>query len=143
MAKPLTDDERAEILHLASVEGLSQRRIAAKTGRNRSTIQEVLKALAPTTALAKAHYAAQALDLARRATDTANVEQILEIHDRLGVLERKRDTGPAAAFQINIGMPGAPACPIPTQAQIAEAKALTLPSAPPIDADPDTGDGAA
>jgi transcriptional regulator with XRE-family HTH domain len=123
MAKPLADVERAQIYELFQQRKLSQREIAKIMHRDRSTIQAVLKALTPTTSLAKAHYEAQALALAQQATDRANVDQILEIHDRTGVLPRVRDHGPAQAFQINIGMPGAPACAAPTQAQIDEAQA--------------------
>lgn len=135
MAKPLTDAEKAHIMELHTA-GSSQRQIARIVGRNRSTIQTVLAELSPTNALAKAHYAASALDLAKKATDKANVDQILEIHDRLGVLEKKRDASVGTTFQVLVGMPGQPAGLAPTQAQVDAAKALQPAPAPVIDVTP-------
>jgi hypothetical protein len=112
--KHVYDDEVAEMLELAE-RGDSVREIAKYMRRDPGTVAKHLSAFKSTGVVARRYYEAQQLELARRVVATANVEQILEIQDRLDVLPKKdRNASQGPQVLVCVGMPGQPALPVPT-----------------------------
>lgn len=87
--------------------------IAVNLGRTVVWVNSIINKYRSTSPLARATIEAGAERLARRIISKANVEESLEVLDRLDVLNKKRDkvvTGPS--FSLIIGMPGQPG-PVP------------------------------
>jgi hypothetical protein len=102
--------------------------IAARLARAPGTIRTFLSDYKPTTTLARAYFDAKAEALAARIVKHADVDQSLEIMDRLDVLNAKRKDASNTQTQFNVivGMPGnqqSPSpIPVPTQEAIEEAR---------------------
>lgn len=115
-AKPdysrLTRAEIGSILSLARA-GKTQTEIAQALGCNVSTVSRWLEKLDDTTELAKQRLRNSAEALSERVIRDADVDQSLEVLDRLDVLPKKQSEGNRTGVQIVIGMPGNPAGPDP------------------------------
>jgi predicted transcriptional regulator len=98
----LTPAKIALILRLAQ-EDQTQTAIAQIVGCTQPTVSRCLKEFADTRELAKlkAHNAAERLT--KRVLDEADVDQSLEVLDRIGVLE-KREHGKTPSVQVNVGV---------------------------------------
>lgn len=108
----LSRDEVAAILNLHRT-GKSQVEIAQILGCDHSTVSRWLDKLVDTTELAKHTLRNGAQALAERVIADADVEQSLEVLDRLDVVPKKRDESQRTGIQINIGMPNQPIGPDP------------------------------
>ena len=100
--------------------------VATKMGRSEESVKKFLTRYFSTTLGARMKLEAGAEKLADNIVKNANVEESLEVMDRLGILEKKRDeSAPATSFNLIIGMPSTAAqpaaidiVPVPTQAQL-------------------------
>lgn len=101
----LSRAEDALILKL-SADGKTQTEIAQLVGCNQSSVSRVLSRFLDTREVAKRilHNGAQAL--AERIVKDADVDQSLEVLDRLEVAPKREQGGNRMGLQINIGMPG-------------------------------------
>lgn len=108
----LTRAEVASILSLSRA-GKTQVEIAQALGCNHSTVSRWLADLEDTTELAKHKLRSAAVDFVDRVVKDADVEQSLEVLDRIGVAEKRQTQSGNAQVQILIGMPGSPAGPDP------------------------------
>ena len=107
----LTRAEDVLILKLHA-EGKSQVDIAAVIGCSQPTVSRTLAEYEDTSILAKYRVRNSALKLVDRVIADADVDQSLEVLDRIGVLEKRNvDSGRAGQVNIVIGMPGQPAGP--------------------------------
>jgi hypothetical protein len=129
--KLLTVEEKLAALEMGRLKWPVQI-IAARLDRNEDTIKKFLREYKPTLDLARAALEAKAEQLAHRIAKHADIDQSLEVMDRLGVLKKTlKDTGPSQNnFQVIVGMPGqGPNSPstirIPSQADIEVAKERT------------------
>lgn len=94
-------------IHLALTlrdEGLSQVAIAKRLNTTQATISRLLAQWQDTRVLAKAVIKKRAKKLAEKLCDTADANQILEVFDREGILEKKRDTQESNRIQVMIGV---------------------------------------
>lgn len=139
----LNPEEKAIIVELYH-EGISRRRIAEIIGRDIHTVSNFLKRYASTVTAGRMYFEANADKLARRVVKNANVEESLEVLDRLDVLPAKGNKdrgGGGASFNVMIGVPGSGSVnggpiPIPSQREIVAAKIVPTPPAPaPSDAE--------
>ena len=125
--KNLSVEEKHAILEMYQL-GYTTQIIAARLDRSFVAITRFLADYKPTTILAKAVFEANAEKLAYRVVRHADVEQSLEVMDRLKVLPKTaKDAGSGGSnFQIIVGgataVSGQPSMPIPTQAEIIEAE---------------------
>ena len=94
-------------------DGLTQTEIAHRLACHRSTICRLLADYADTRELAKHKMQHGALKLAERVIAEADVEQSLEVLDRLEVAPKRQTDTSRSGVQILIGMPGSPAGPDP------------------------------
>lgn len=127
----LVVEEKLVILELYAG-GIPASTIARHLCRPQTTIDHFLRIYRSSVPMARLHFEANAEKLAQRIVDRADVNQALEVMDRMGVLEKKRDKESHAEsrFQVVVGVvntsgdapKGIPAIPIPTQAQIQSAK---------------------
>lgn len=109
----LTPEQQLRIWELHD-EHLSQSAIAQRLGCHSSSVSRVLAKARDTRAHALRFLQLRALSFAQRIEAEADVEQSLEVLDRLDVAPRKdRSSGPGQV-NIVIGMPGQPAGPAPT-----------------------------
>lgn len=106
---------RAELASLFALHraGKNQVEIAHTLGCNVSTVSRWLSDLTDTTDLAKQTARNAAQKLVERVIKHANVEESLEVLDRIEVLPKRQSEGKGAAVNIVIGMPGSPAGPDP------------------------------
>lgn len=101
--------------------------IATKMQRSPEILRKFLWRYQSTTKAAKLRLEGGAEILADRIIKDANVEESLEVMDRLGILEKKRDKQvPQTSFSLIIGMPNNTAnpihsVPVPSQKQINDA----------------------
>ncbi len=119
-------DEKLKCLDLfAELKDIAM--VATKMGRAEEGVRKFLSRYQSTTVGARMTLEAGAERLANRIVKHANVEESLEVMDRLGVLEAKRDKsgGPATSFNLIIGMPSTVAkagsidiIPVPEQGRI-------------------------
>lgn len=123
----LTMDEKIAILDMYQHEN-DTHIIAQKFNRSPEAIRKFLWRYRDTTNMAKLRMKAGAEVLADRIIDMANVDQSLEVLDRLDVLAKKRDKGaPATSFTLVMGnfgdkpKRGDPVAPVPSQKQIDDA----------------------
>lgn len=121
--KFLSTEEKLAILEMHT-RGISTEVITARLARSESTIRKFLSDYKPTTMVAKAYFEAHAEKLAARIVKHADVDQSMEVMDRLDVLNKKqKDSGDhRTQFQVIVGMPGTSSggvsIPVPTQADI-------------------------
>lgn len=111
----LSVEEKVAIIEMRANE-IAISAIAARLGRSTATISNFLNSMRSTTELAQLHLRANALHLAERIVTHADIDQSLEVMDRLDVLNRKnKDAGGSGGNQFNIivGMPS-PGAPSPT-----------------------------
>ncbi len=132
----LTMDEKLQILEMYQEES-DTTLIAQKFNRSPEAIRKFLWRYKDTSQIARQRIQGGAHDLAERIVEQANVDQALEVMDRLGVLEKKRDkAAPQSSFTLVMGnfgeaaKKGSPVIPIPSQKRIedaieAEAKVVT------------------
>lgn len=119
----LTAEEKSIIIELHHL-GVSRRKIAGQLRRTVQTVSRFIQRYASTAAVSRMYFEANADKLAHRIVKQANVQESLEVMDRLDILSRKRDAGTIGpSFNVVIGVPGASSAPIPTQQQVIEAKA--------------------
>lgn len=124
--KSMTVEEKLAALEMGRLNWPVQI-IAARLERSEKTIIAFLREYKPTLDLARAAFEAKAEKLAYRTINHADVDQSLEIMDRLGVLKKtQKDAGGAQNnFQVIVGMPGNTAqqtsIPVPSREIIAEA----------------------
>lgn len=121
----LSLDEQVLILQSHFDHGIGVKIIAKQLGRNHSVVSRFLAKYRSTASLAKMHLQNNAERLARRIVQEADVDQSLEVLDRMDVLPRKergKSTEGGNSFQVIVGMPsGAPTMPVriaPTQKAI-------------------------
>lgn len=120
----LSPEEKAIIIELFH-ESVSRHRIADILNREVSTVSRFLARYQSTTTASRMYFEANADRLAHRVVKNANVDQSLEVLDRLDVLPKKdrREDTSGPRFNVVIGMPGAAATPpIPTQRAIEAAR---------------------
>lgn len=127
--KPMTMDEK-----IRAVDEYAKTRdvgmVAASLNRSEDSMRRFLQRYQSTSAGARLTLEAGAEKLAKRIIKDANVEESLEVMDRLDILSKKADKAPpVSSFSIIVGMPSTSAprtaldvVPVPTQAQIEEAK---------------------
>lgn len=124
----MSSEEKAIAIELFH-EGLSRHKIAAVLHREISTIVRFIQRYQSTTTASRMYFEANADKLAHRVVKNANVDQSLEVLDRLDVLPAKDrkggggDGGPR--FNVMIGVPGA-TIPIPTQREIEASRTPTV-----------------
>lgn len=106
---------RAEVGSLLALSraGKTQTEIAQALGCAISTVSRWLANTEDTTELAKLRLRSSAVDFVNRVIKDADVEQSLEVLDRIGVAEKRQTQSGNAQVQILIGMPGSPAGPDP------------------------------
>lgn len=105
----LTRAEQALAFKLAD-DGQTQTFIAQQIGCNQSSISELLSAFADTRPRAKRLANNAAEKLTKRVIDDADVDQCLEVLDRIGVLEKRQtESGKGNNVMIVMGRPGQPA----------------------------------
>ncbi len=114
MASKLSLDRVGLILAL-NREGKTQTLIAQTLGIDQSTVSNTLMRLADTRDVAKARINAAAQKLAERVVKHADVDQSLEILDRISVIEKRQQQTGHATVAVVIGMPGQPAGVDPLQ----------------------------
>lgn len=116
----LTDAERAEILErLEAKQPITL--ISKEMERSRQCIYAFLASVKATGKLARMEAEAEAATMMRRVVKDADVDQTLEVLDRLDVLPKKERGGAGAGhsqFIVMVGMPGQPALTPPSQEQI-------------------------
>lgn len=127
-SEALAVEEKLAIIEMRG-KGLPIAAIAARLERSTPTVSDFLRSIKSTVALAKIQMGAGALRLADRILEHADIDQSLEVMDRLDVLPKKvkesGTTGPQ--FNVVIGMPtgaqaGPPAIRIPSQADLESAQ---------------------
>ncbi len=124
----LTMDEKLGILEMYQSE-TDTNIIAQKFNRTPDAIRKFIWRYASTTKLARARLEGGSEKLANRIIEQANVDQSLEVMDRLDILAKKREkAAPASSFHLIIGVPpssGKPSVtgtvPIPDQRMIDDA----------------------
>jgi hypothetical protein len=107
---------RAEVASVVALHraGKTQTEIALTLGCNTSTVSRWLNQLGDTTELAKQKLRAGSAELVDRVLKRADIDQSLEVLDRLDVApKRERNASNGNQVNIVIGMPGAPAGPDP------------------------------
>ena len=117
--KPIPDFSRlsyadtALLLKLAD-DGRTQMEIATVIGCSQPTVSQVLSRFGDTRDLAKKRMNSAALKLVDRVIEDADVDQSLEVLDRIGVAEKRlQPTGADTKIAIVIGMPGQAVGPDP------------------------------
>ena len=116
----LTLEEQTVIVGLHKL-GKNPNQIAKQLARNHITISRFLKSLRSTATLARMKFDSEALPMVERTIKDANVDQALEIFDRTGLLEKRRDPhigGGGPSVVVCVGMPGQPALPPPNETWI-------------------------
>src|ERR1044071_1752320 len=109
MKKALSRDQELAILRLRQL-GKSQTEIGQIVGCSQPQVSIVLSELADTTQEARKVLRNGCAKLAKRVIDHANVEESLEVLDRMDVAPKKqRDTQGPIQVGISIGMPASPA----------------------------------
>lgn len=125
--KFLSTEEKLAILEMHSRQ-YAVEVIASRLSRSPETIRKFLSDYKPTTTLARAYFESRAEILAARVVKHADVDQSLEIMDRLDILNAKRKDAASTQTQFNVivGVPGnsqtPSAIPVPSQADIEAAK---------------------
>lgn len=90
-----------------SDEGKTQHQVAQMVGCSQATVSRTLAAFQDTRALAKSHLHNNAIRLAERVIKQANVEESLEVLDRLDVAPKKERGGNShTGVQVIVNMPG-------------------------------------
>ena len=93
-------------------EGLTQTEIGQRLDRDTSTICDLLANFVDTRPLATKYLQHRAMSFARKVSQDANVEESLEMLDRLEVVPKRQiDSSQAGHVNIVIGMPGHPIGP--------------------------------
>lgn len=115
----MTMEEKVEALELYSSLGNIEA-VASKMNRSPEILRKFLWRYKTTTKVARMTLEAGADTLARRIIKEANVEESLEVMDRLDILGKKRDSAQVqTSFSLVIGMPNTlGATPVPSQKQI-------------------------
>lgn len=108
----LTRAEVGALLNLHRA-GKTQVEIAQVLGIDQSNVSRWLDKLIDTTEVAKHTLRNGAQKLAERVVKHANVEESLEVLDRLDVAPKRQIEGNGSKVNIVIGMPGQPAGPDP------------------------------
>lgn len=85
----LSDGEKNDILVAWGGGKKTVRDLAVEFARDESTIRRLIEEFRPTTQLARATILARAADIARRVTDKADVDQLIDVLSRpnIGVLD--------------------------------------------------------
>ncbi len=126
--RPMSMDEKLKALELfAETQDAAQ--VAAKLNRSEVSIRKFLRAYQSTATGARMVLNAGAEKLAKRVIREANVEESMEVLDRLDVLPKidRAKATPQSQFNVIIGMPSAggprklDAVPVPTEAQVQKA----------------------
>lgn len=104
----MTVAELRELLALRKL-GHSYESIASLSGRSISTVYENLHEFEDTTEEGKALLRGSGLAIVRKLLKSDNDETNLELIDRIGVAEKKRDSGIRNQNVIVLGTPGHPA----------------------------------
>lgn len=108
----LTRAEVAALLNLHRA-GKTQVEIAQALGIDQSNVSRWLDKLIDTTEVAKHTARNAAQKLVERVIKHSNVEESLEVLDRIDVLPKRQIEGNRSQVNIVIGMPGQPAGPDP------------------------------
>jgi hypothetical protein len=91
--------------------GLTPAEVSASTGIGPPDVARAAVSGRDTREAAKETLQAGANDLASRVVTKANVAECIDVLERVGVLEPKRDSARGGSVNILIGMPGAPIGP--------------------------------
>lgn len=117
--KPIRDYSRLSYTEIGLAlklreDGLTQTQIAQRLGCSQPTISTLLSELSDTRQIARLKLNNGAVKLAERVLAQADVDQSLEVLDRLEVAtKRQADSGRGNQVNIVIGMPGQAAGPDP------------------------------
>ena len=111
-----------------SAEGKTQTAIAHFLGLNQSTVSRVLSAYEDTRDLAKLKLNQASIDLAERAIKEADVDQALELLDRLDVAPKRQQQTGQTGITITLGMAQQVIGPDPMQTLTAQIVTKTEPS---------------
>lgn len=127
MTIPLTMSEKLAILEYAA-KGEDSNLIGERLNRTALSIRKFIERHTSTSVIARARLEGGAEILANRIVEQANVDQSLEVMDRLDILAKKRDKHePSTSFSLIIGNPViggthvTGTLPVPTQRQITDA----------------------
>lgn len=110
--KRLTQTQEALIVNL-SRDGFTQTQIAQQIGCSQPAVSDVLRAFEDTRDLARLKLRNAAQRLAERVIINADVDQSLEVLDRLEVAPKRQIDSSRDRVTILIGMPNHPAGPNP------------------------------
>jgi len=125
VVKLLTLEEKIFILEAHFNKGVGIKQISKDLSRSIATVRRFVNQFRSTHLIAKLRFAAQADNLAKKVIAKADVDQAMEVLDRIDVLPRKeRSKGPEVPqLNIIVGMPGQPsAIPAPSQKTIEASK---------------------
>ena len=100
-----SDIRDAKVLEL-SKHGLTQTAIAQQLGITQPTVSRILDKYVDTRTLAKLRLHNSAASLTERVIREADVEQALEVLDRLEVAARRQNASGNTAVQVIVNMPG-------------------------------------
>ena len=89
-------------------EGLTQVEIGQRLNRDKSSICELLAQFVDTRPLATKFLQSRALRFAQKVSNDANVEESLEMLDRLEVVPKRQQVDTSSRLNIFIGMPEQP-----------------------------------
>ena len=121
----ISAEEKAEILHCAMDLQMSTVQIAHQIGRSRNAVGAIVRAYAPTSKAAFAHFRAKALQMAEHVVKDGSVAEHIDVlrDEKVGVLTPKgTGSGGGAQVAVFVGMgPGQAAMLIPSPAQLAAA----------------------
>lgn len=111
ISTPMSMEEKIQCLDLfAQLKDAAA--VAVKMNRSEDGVRKFLWRYQSTTTGARLTLEAGAERLANRIVKNANVEESMEVLDRLNVLNAKRDkSAPASSFNLIIGMPSTSAAP--------------------------------
>ena len=123
-SRMLSANEKAIVIQMFHA-GASRKAIARAIDRKPDVIAKFLSRYTSTVLTSKLYFQANADKLARRVIREANVEESLEVLDRLDVLAKKTREAPPVGPQFNVfvGMPSrGNGIPSPSQADVIEAQ---------------------
>lgn len=107
LRKHLTYPEIGLLLKLRD-EGLTQEQIAKRLDRDQTTVSDVLLSFADTRPLAQLKLRNSAVRFAETVIKDADVEESLEVLDRLEVLTKRQQVDTSSRVNIFIGTPEQP-----------------------------------
>lgn len=115
-SRPMDFEEKEMVLRMYSDERLTIAEIARRTGRKHGTISKFLHSMSPTAYLAQSFLKANAMTLAKRVVEKADVNQAIDILSRpnIGVLKPMQKGADAPQIHISVNTDSIGAVVMPT-----------------------------